>query len=227
MSSETLHLNTRSQSYDPPPEKKTDDFPSDKPSVSTPPLSDGLQIEKPILDAILHPPKSTLQKYILNPNARAAQYYNIIEYMAQASYVMSALKVLKTCPTQRKNFLIALRDFDPENNKITTFKLDDFNTRLSHQLDFQLSTKSIGNTIHRTTLEEGTSTSVMSLSCWRAIGSPEVNRSPTTLKAFDGRGFKPYGLLPSLQIELGGKSVSIHVEIVDAPLDYNIFLGCN
>ena len=67
----------------------------------------------------------------------------------------------------------------------------------------------------------------MSLSCWRAIGSPEVRQSPTTLKAFDGLGFQPYGLIPSLAITLGGKTVSIHVEIVDATLDYNILLGWN
>ena len=48
-----------------------------------------------------------------------------------------------------------------------------------------------------------------------------------TLKAFSGRGFQPYGLLSSLLIELGGKSVSIHVEVVDAFLDYNLLLGRN
>ena len=67
----------------------------------------------------------------------------------------------------------------------------------------------------------------MSLSCWRAIGSPEVNHSPTTLKDFDGRGFQPYGLLPAIQVELGGKSVSIHIEVIGAPLDSNLLLGCN
>ena len=67
----------------------------------------------------------------------------------------------------------------------------------------------------------------MSLSCWRAIGSLEMNRSPTTLKAFDGRGFQPYGLLPAIDVELGGNSVSIHIEVIDAPLDYNLILGCN
>ena len=87
---------------------------------------------------------------------------------------------------------------DHENSNIIAFKLDDFKTRLSHQLDFQLNTKVTGKNICRTILDEGTSTSVMSLSCWRAIGSPEINRSPTTLKAFDGHGFQPYGLFPSL-----------------------------
>ena len=33
--------------------------------------------------------------------------------------------------------------------------------------------------------------------------------------------------LPSLQVQLGGKTMSIKVEVVDAPLDYNILLGRN
>ena len=47
---------------------------------------------------------------------------------------MSALEVLQTCPTQRKKILTALGAMDPENSNIIAFKLDDFNTRLSHQL---------------------------------------------------------------------------------------------
>ena len=67
----------------------------------------------------------------------------------------------------------------------------------------------------------------MSLSSYRAISSPKINRSPTTLKAFDGCGFQPYGLLPAVQVELGGKSVSIHIEAIYAPLEYNLLLCCN
>ena len=40
-----------------------------KTSASPPPPTNGIQIEKCVLDAILHPPKITLQKYGLNPNA--------------------------------------------------------------------------------------------------------------------------------------------------------------
>ena len=42
MSSEMVNLNTRSHSYEPPPEKKPDDVPSEKPSASTPPPNNGL-----------------------------------------------------------------------------------------------------------------------------------------------------------------------------------------
>ena len=106
---------------------------------------------------------------------------------------MSTLEVLQTYPNQWNNFLTTLGATDPENSNIITFKLDDFKMRLSHQLAFQIATNIAGKTISRTILDEGASTSVMSLSCWRAIGSPEINRSPTTLKAFDGRSFQPYG----------------------------------
>ena len=76
-------------------------------------------------------------------------------------------------------------------------------------------------------LDEGASTSVLSLTCWKALGSPELVTSPTTMKAFDIRGFHPHGLISALAVELGGKTVSIQVEVVDAPLDYNLLLGRN
>jgi hypothetical protein len=37
--------------------------------------------------------------------------------------------------------------------------------------------------------------------------------------------FHPHGLLHSLVIQLGGKTVSVNVEVVDALLDYNLLLG--
>ena len=85
MSSEIIILNNHSQSYDKPTEKKDENPSSEKtPSTSSSPsLSNGpLMIEKPNLDLILYPPNSTLRKAIFNPNARAAQFYNIMEYLA-------------------------------------------------------------------------------------------------------------------------------------------------
>jgi hypothetical protein len=65
----------------------------------------------------------------------------------------------------------------------------------------------------------------MSFACWKAIGSPPLNESQNTLKAFNGSGFKPYGVLPSLLITLEGKTVQVEVEVFHAPLDYNLLLG--
>ena len=64
---------------------------------------------------------------------------------------------------------------------------------------------------------------MLSLTCWKSLASPKLVTSPTTLKAFDGRGFQPHGLISALAVELvGGGTISIQVEVVDAPLDYNL-----
>eukprot|EP00253_Pinus_taeda_P018590 PITA_18590 len=63
------------------------------------------------------------------------------------------------------------------------------------------------------------------MSCWKTLGSPPLSRSLTTLKAFDGRTYKLYGILSNFQVELGGKTIEIDVEVIDGNLDYNILLG--
>lgn len=65
----------------------------------------------------------------------------------------------------------------------------------------------------------------MSIAYWKDLVSTTINQSPTTLKAFDGRGFRPYGILNDFPIELEGKTIAIEVEVVDPQLDYNLFLG--
>ena len=54
-----------------------------------------------------------------------------------------------------------------------------------------------------------------------------MSKFGTMLIDFDGRSFRPHGILPSLKVCLGGKTVSIEVVVVDAPLDYNLLLGRN
>ena len=81
--------------------------------------------------------------------------------------------------------------------------------------------------IKRTVIDEGAAASVMSLSCWKGLGSCELSKSTTMLTAFDGRSFRLHDILPSLKVRLGGKTVAIEVELVDAPLDYNLLLGQN
>ena len=65
---------------------------------------------------------------------------------------------------------------------------------------------------------------IMSIQCWKSLGSPTLNQSPMILKAFDGRGFHPFGILQDLPIGVKGKIVNLDVEVVDAPLYYNLLL---
>jgi hypothetical protein len=85
----------------------------------------------------------------------------------------------------------------------------------------KLSTQNIFHTV----VDEGASTCVMSLVCQKAIGQPVLSHSPTLLMAFNGHSFRPHGIIPSFPVQLGGKTMCVEVEVVDAPLDYNLLLG--
>jgi hypothetical protein len=65
----------------------------------------------------------------------------------------------------------------------------------------------------------------MSVTCWKAIGSPTFTESHNTLKAFNGTGFKPYDVLPLFSITLEGKTVNVEVEVFDVHLYYNLLLS--
>ena len=102
---------------------------------------------------------------------------------------MSTLEVLQSCPTQRKNLLIALGALDPNNSNLIHFNVKNYKSILPHKIAFQIIMKVVRNKVFTTVLDEGASTLVLSLSCWKDIVSPEIVASPTTLKAFDGQGF--------------------------------------
>jgi hypothetical protein len=140
---------------------------------------------------------------------------------------MSALEVLQSCPTQRKALLKAIGGIDPTDTNLIIFDLEDHIPRLPPQLAFQIQVIVSDKNICRTVIDEGASTCVMSIAHWRAIVSPPLTESHNMLKSFNGFGFKPYGVLPSLPITLEGKMVNVEVEVFDAPLDYNLLLGCS
>jgi hypothetical protein len=138
---------------------------------------------------------------------------------------MSALEVLQSCPTQRKALLKSIGGIDPMDTNLIIFDLEDHIPRLPPQLAFQIQVIVSKKNICRIVIDEGASTCVMSIACWKAIDSLPLTESHNTLKAFNGSGFKPYGVLPSLPIMLEGKMVNGEVEVFDAPLDYNLLLG--
>ena len=138
---------------------------------------------------------------------------------------MPALEVLQTCPMQCKSLFFAIGVVYPVDSSLITFDLENHVPRLPHQIAFFIQVSIKGKTIHQTIIDEGASTCIIYVSCWKAIGSPPLNQSPNTLEAFDGRGSRPYGILTSLHINLEGKTVKLEVEVVGANLNYNLLLG--
>ena len=148
------------------------------------------------------PSKGALRRSSYNPNSCAAQHYSIVEDLAQAPSVMSALEVLQSFPSQQKALLSTIGGVDPTDSSLLTFDLENFTPRLQHQITLVIQVRINSLNIHRAIVDEGASTCVMSSACWKAIGSPALSSSPNALEAFDGRESKPLGVLESLAITL-------------------------
>ena len=118
---------------------------------------------------------------------------------------MSALEVLQSCPSQRKALLSTLGVNDDDSSSMIKFETAGHQPRLAYYVSLLVHVECLGMTIKCTVIDEGAAASVMSLSCWKGLGSPELSKSATMLTSFDGRSFRPHGILPSLKFHLGGR----------------------
>jgi hypothetical protein len=67
----------------------------------------------------------------------------------------------------------------------------------------------------------------MSKVVWKKLDSPELVPSAITLRAYGGRPSSLEGFFQNFPVELWGKTILIGIEVIDAPLDYNILFGCS
>jgi hypothetical protein len=88
-----VSIQTQAKKYETPGNEPTGKEPMGK-------SANPLQIERPMSDLILRPPKASIKQATHNPNARAAQNYSVVEDLAQAPCAMFILEVLQSCLVQ-------------------------------------------------------------------------------------------------------------------------------
>jgi len=88
---------------------------------------------------------------------------------------MSALEVLQSCPSQQKALLSAIGGIDPYGSNLICFDMKNHVTCLPHHISFLIHVIINEKIIHRNVIDEGASTCIMSISCWKEIGSPTLN----------------------------------------------------
>ena len=137
---------------------------------------------------------------------------------------MSALEVLKTCPTQRKALLAALGAVDPSDSKLITFDMKNGEPHMPSAIAFQIPVSIQNLVVHRCIVDEEASTCIMSTLVWQKLGSPILQPSSTTLQDYDGNPTKSQGILPHVPITLASKTMVIGIEVVNSQLDYNLLL---
>jgi hypothetical protein len=131
-------ISTRSKNYDSP---ESDSLHKDP--LSTTPPNGPLTLENPSIKPFLCPPKGVLHCTTHNPNARVDQHYNIVEYLSQAPFAMSALEVLQSYPAQHKALLSSIGGIDPIESNVISFDTNCNESHLSHQLAIQITARSL------------------------------------------------------------------------------------
>jgi hypothetical protein len=138
-------------------------------------------------------PKGTFKKDSHNPNTRATQNYSMVEDLSQTPCAMSTLEVLQSCPSQRTALLVALGSTETCNLGTIMLDTTDLKPCLPYHVAFQIvvayPTKTFTQNIFHIVVDEGTSTCIMSLVCWKAIGPTILSPSTTLLTTFDSHSF--------------------------------------
>jgi hypothetical protein len=74
-------------------------------------------------------------------------------------------------------------------------------------------------------VDEGSSTSALSSSAWKVLGSAKLVSATSELLDFNRIPSECMGILPQFPIMLGGNIVLINILVVLGPLDFNMILG--
>ena len=74
-------------------------------------------------------------------------------------------------------------------------------------MGFLVDVDCLNNTINHIIIDKVVVGSMMYLACWNVLCSPMLSESMTMLISFDGNSFFPYGILCSLEVQLGGKNL--------------------
>jgi hypothetical protein len=104
------------------------------------------------------------------------------------------------CPSHRNDFLSTLRDLEPCGSKVIKFDVTKIKPHLPYHMAFQIHVDYKKVTIKCIVIDEGASTSVMFLACWKAIVSLPLSQSMAIVGSFHRCSFRTIGILPTFLV---------------------------
>ena len=89
-----------------------------------------------------------------------------------------------------------------DDNSSTMIKFETMGVQpcLAYYVSLLIHVECLNNIIKSTVIDEGATASVMSLSCWKGLGSPILSKYTNMLNALGGRSFPLHGIIPSLEV---------------------------
>jgi len=150
-------------------------------NLAMPATSNGTFMLNKLMELQFFPTNGVLYLLMHNMSARVTQHYSDIEDQTQAPCVMPPLKVLQIFPMQNKSLLNVNGGVDPSKYSLIKFDIDAPCFRLSLKVNFHIMMCIFHKDIYCTLVDEGYSTCVMFVSCWKDIVFRAFSKSSTTL----------------------------------------------
>ena len=96
--------------------------------------------------------------------------------------------------------LTALGVVDHNLSTVVRYETHEVQPCLPYNVDLLVYVEWMNKRIKHTLVDEGVVTSVMSLACWKGLGSPTLSKYMTMFTTFEGNSFWLHGIIPSLQV---------------------------
>ena len=96
--------------------------------------------------------------------------------------------------------LSALGVNNDDSSSVIKFEIVELQPHLPYYVSLLVHVECLNMTVKCTVIDKGAAASVMSLSCWKGLGYPELSKLVTMLTTFDGRYFRLHNILPSLKV---------------------------
>jgi hypothetical protein len=187
-------------------------------SVDPTPLLRG---EVPLYHVVSQPMQPLVEKVVTSTQS-SADPTPLLGSEVSTDYVFS----VSSSVLSEKGGIPLVPSTPPPSLRMVSFDWNDLvEPRLPSYAPFQIRVQVNSTNIYKCIVDEGASTSILSSSVWKVLGSPELVSSLHELLAFDKRPSEYLGVIPQLPISLGGNNVCVDVIVVQGPLDFNVLLG--
>jgi hypothetical protein len=114
----------------------------------------------------------------------------------------------------------------PPSPKMVSFDWNDLvEPCLPSSATFQIRVEVNSTNIYHCIVDEGASSSILSSSVWKVLGSPKLVSALHEMLDFDRRPSEYLEVLSQFPISLGGNIVHVDVIVVQGTLDFNMLLG--
>jgi hypothetical protein len=174
------------------------------------------------LDHVVSQPMQPLVEKVVMPMQSSADPTPLLGSEVSTNYVFS----ISSSVFLEQGGILLISSTPPPSPRMVSFDWNDLvEPRLPSSSPFQIRVEFNSTNIYRCIVDEGASTSILSSSVWKVLGSPELVSASHELLDFDRRPSEYLGVLPQFPISLGGKIVHVYVIVVQGPLDFNMLLG--